>query len=442
MKKGTIYIIGLLFIALGLCCIYFYNTELRWRSAPDLKFMGDEQTKLSLMVIGNQKLLYDFYENSEQSGVRKQSDEVSYVTIGKPYWLSSIINDTRKEYPITKFRHNPGILIKDSYTNEVYFIRWDRELARRLCDIIKDDEMAKSCSKYKDYIYKDDNFLKYQDDRKELRIDKEIYINGNIYEIEEDDLIFKRENNTTKILPQKFNEKLDKLIYNAIESGNQSDNLTENMIRYNGIFYNLDLNNDSVKELSAYFSKIEGVNNNAHKQEEQIIEDTYTDYTFSLEGNCIDVLDYNYTENSVINVYNIYLNNKPLNLKYQLNANKQYTKVFINNNEVVNRSSLVPILNNVCVYNNYLIYKEGYEGPETYTIINENGSVAHSFIGKSVNYDNGILHVEEINKNDLTNPDDNKLETYDIDLTKDIITKNNLTVNDYPCDKEGPMYDC
>ena len=41
--------------------------------------------------------------------------------------------------------------------------------------------------------------MEYQDDRKELRIDKEIYINGNIYEIEEDDLIFKRENNTTKI---------------------------------------------------------------------------------------------------------------------------------------------------------------------------------------------------------------------------------------------------
>ena len=66
------------------------------------KFMGDEQTKLSLMVIGNQKLLYDFYENSEQSGVRKQSDEVSYVTIGKPYWLSSIINDTRKEYIVNR----------------------------------------------------------------------------------------------------------------------------------------------------------------------------------------------------------------------------------------------------------------------------------------------------------------------------------------------------
>ena len=103
---------------------------------------------------------------------------------------------------------------------------------------------------------------------------------------------------------------------------------------------------------------------------------------------------------------------------------------------------MVPVLTGVCKYDNYFMYVQGWEGSPTYTLVNKNGIIVHHFIGRNVNYHEGVLEVEEINKNDIMNQNDNKIEKYQIDLTKDMITKDNVVVEDFPCEVDGPGYDC
>ena len=443
MKKGYIAWVILLFCILGLGYLYYYNTGLKWIDIDKVAFKEDEYTKLSLVVIGDNNLYYDFYESNNQSGIRKKGDTDSYVTIGRPYWLSTIINDARKEYPISKYRDTPGILIKDNYTKEVHFIKWERELADSLCEIIKDDEMAKTCSKYKDYNYKIDDFLEYKDNRKELDVEKELIINDVIYSFQEDGLIYKTIGTNKGVLKQIRTSELGELLDKCVEDAQEVQESTQLMIRISDKHYNLLLDNQNTKELLIYFGKMGEINIKDFYNED-VLEPIYTykDLNYKLEDSCIDIRDYEYTDNLEINVYDIYIGNSPINFKYQINGSESFTKIFVNNKEISSNNSVVPILIGVCKYDNYFMYVQGWEGSPTYTLVNKNGKIVHHFIGRKINYHEGILEVEEINKNDIMNQDDNKIEKYHIDLTKDMITKDNLVVEDFPCEVDGPGYDC
>ena len=443
MKKGYIIWVIILFLILGFGYLYYYNTGLKWIDVDKVSFKEDEYSKLSLVVIGDNNLYYDFYESNNQSGIRKKSDTDSYVTIGRPYWLSTIINDTRKEYPISKYRNTPGILIKDSYTNEVYFVKWERELASDLCEIIKDDDMAKTCSKYKDYNYKIDDFIEYKEKRKELSIERELIINDVSYSFQEDGLIYKTSGTNRVVLKQVVSDELKGLLDKIVEEYPEVEEQKELVLKHNNKNYNLLLEDKYTKELLEYFAKMGEINLSDYYSED-IIETvyTYTDLNYKLENDCMDIKDYNFTDNIEINVYDIYIDNTPINFKYQINGSESFTKIFVNNKEISSNNSVVPILTGVCKYDNYFMYVQGWEGSPTYTLVNKNGIIVHHFIGRNVNYHEGVLEVEEINKNDIMNQNDNKIEKYQIDLTKDMITKDNVVVEDFPCEVDGPGYDC
>ena len=446
MKKGYIVLVILLFVILGIGCLYYSKTELNWNEVDKLDFKEDEYSKLSLIVIGDKTYNYDFYEKNSQIGIRKKEDEIRYVTIGRPYWLSSLINDTRKEYPISKYKEYPGILVKDNYTKEVYFIRWGRDLANSLCEIIKDDDMRSTCAKYKDYNYKTDDFLEFASTRKELKVNKELIINNTTYFIQEDGLIYKLYNSNKKVIPhQVCDNSLDEYMIKAKEEA--TDNEESNIkIHENDVYYNLDINKESTKEILTYLSNINEINlEDFYKEENTDVieqEPTYVDYNYRLDTECIAISDYYYMENTRIFVNNITIDDEILNFEYQLNSDDKNTRIFVNNKEIHFNDSIVPVISSICKYNKYFMYVQGWEGSPTFSFVNKKGELVHSFRGTIKNYENGILKVEEINRNNPTDLDDNTLEKYEIDTTNDLLTKNNLTTEPFPCEKEGPGYDC
>lgn len=151
---------------------------------------------------------------------------------------------------------------------------------------------------------------------------------------------------------------------------------------------------------------------------------------------------YSYDKSYVIFVNNITIKNNSYIFRYASDINNNSVKVYLNDNIVFEGNKSQDLLVDVCNYGNYIVYSTGYEGSPYYRIINTDGKFLMSFIGKKVSYSDGMLNIEEINKNDPMNTDDNELIKYQLDMNSDNLQKLNITKEKFECDLNGPGYDC
>lgn len=147
---------------------------------------------------------------------------------------------------------------------------------------------------------------------------------------------------------------------------------------------------------------------------------------------------YSYEKSNVVFVNNIKIKNNNYTFRYVSNIDDKTIKVYLNDRTVHEGNLTESLLVDVCNYGNYVVYSTGWEGPAYYRIVNTDGKIVMSFIGKKVTYSDGMLNVEELNQNDLMNNDDNELTKYQLDMNSNNLKKLNLTTEKYECTE----YDC
>lgn len=151
---------------------------------------------------------------------------------------------------------------------------------------------------------------------------------------------------------------------------------------------------------------------------------------------------HSYEKSYAVIINNISIKNKKYTFKYDENLTNRTRKISLNNNVVSDGNISEALLLDVCVYGNYIVYSMGWEGPPYYRIINTNGEEIMSFKGNKVTYSNGILSVEELEKNDIDNINDNELIKYQLNMNSENLEKENITTEKYVCDPNGTGYDC
>ena len=200
-----------------------------------------------------------------------------------------------------------------------------------------------------------------------------------------------------------------------------------------------DSNNESIKN-----DVEDNVTNNNY-------EENYNDYLKFVIDNknntdsCYNFIKDNYYsyEKSYVNIINnISINNNKYTFRFEKDLKNKKQKVYLNDNVVVDSALNQGLLVDVCNYGKYILYSTGWEGSPNYNIINIDGQIVMSFIGKNVNYSNGILNVEEINKNDISNINDNELVKYQLNMNSENLQKENVITEKFECELNGPGYDC
>lgn len=151
---------------------------------------------------------------------------------------------------------------------------------------------------------------------------------------------------------------------------------------------------------------------------------------------------YDYEKSYVVFVNNITIKNNNYTFRYASNIDNKTVKVYLNDNTVFEGNRSEALLIDVCNYGNYVVYSTGWEGSPYYRIINTDGKIVMSFSGRKVTYSDGMLNVEELNKNDVDNFDDNELIKYQLNMNSDNLQKLNLTTEKYECNLNGSGYDC
>lgn len=151
---------------------------------------------------------------------------------------------------------------------------------------------------------------------------------------------------------------------------------------------------------------------------------------------------YSYEKSYVILVENINIKNNNYAFRYAVDMNDLTVKIFLNDNVIFDGIKSELLLVDVCNYGNYIIYSVGWEGSPYYTIVDTDGKIIMSFKGRNVTYSDGLLYVEEIDRNDISNFDDNELIKYQLDMNSDNLEKLNSSVEKFECDLNGPGYDC
>lgn len=146
---------------------------------------------------------------------------------------------------------------------------------------------------------------------------------------------------------------------------------------------------------------------------------------------------YSYDKNYAVIINNISIKGSNYTYKYEENHTNRTIKVYLNNNIAFEGGSGKSVLVDVCNYGNYIVYSTGWEGTPYYRIINVEGKEVMSFIGKKVIYSNGILSVEERNRND----EDDELIKYQLNMNSEVLKRENLTTEKYVCDPNA-AYDC
>jgi len=157
---------------------------------------------------------------------------------------------------------------------------------------------------------------------------------------------------------------------------------------------------------------------------------------------CLNINDGYAHENREVVINNISIKNKNYTFRYVENHTNRTIKVYINNNVAYEGQTSEALLLNVCNYGNYIVYSTGWEGAPFYRIIDTTGKVVMSFVGNKVTYSNGVLSVEELDKNDIENINDNELIKYQLNMNSENLQKENLTVEKYVCNPNGAGYDC
>ena len=181
----------------------------------------------------------------------------------------------------------------------------------------------------------------------------------------------------------------------------------------------------------------EGNDNTENNDVERVVLDNE-----NKANQCLNINDGYTHENREVVINNISIKNKNYTFRYVENHTDRTIKVYVNNNVAFEGQTSEALLLSVCNYGNYIVYSTGWEGAPYYRIINTEGKVVMSFVGNKVNYYNGILSVEELDKNDIEDINDNELIKYQLNMNSDNLKKENLTTEKYVCDPNGAGYDC
>lgn len=147
-------------------------------------------------------------------------------------------------------------------------------------------------------------------------------------------------------------------------------------------------------------------------------------------------------KNFVYIVENINIKNKNYTFRHESNIKTHELKVYFNDTVIHEGKTSELVLVNVCNYGNYIMYSMGWEGSPYYEIINVDGKDSLSFRGNKVEYSNGILYVEEIDRKEPLDFYDNELVKYQLDVNSEKLEKLNITREKFDCHPEASGYDC
>ena len=263
-KKLIIRIISLSIIVIAIIAFEYPNIKnwlenivdkYKWQEIEKLEFQDREKDILSIIISDDLKTVYSYVKESGSGIVKKEGNNIIDIPTRRPYSAVTFIDKLRSNKPIkSASKKYPGIIVQDSATKGVYFIKWNSDLANDFCGTIKDDNFNNYCEKYKNYTYPEQDFLVYSDIDVTVPVKYEIRIKDAIYTIYDDNLMYVNENGNTKILGQPYNDHFDGIVKSIIEEGTLTDELNPNSLKdvHNNKYYAIEDGKKSTVELARY----------------------------------------------------------------------------------------------------------------------------------------------------------------------------------------------